>query len=58
MVGGESSNDQRSPISSAHRFDPRTGVWLKIADMTMARESFQLCALNNLLYAIGRLSSC
>ena len=57
MVGGESENNQKSPINKAHRFDPRTGNWLKITDMKRVRESFQLCVLTNMLYAIGKLQS-
>ena len=56
VVGGESQNNMKTPINKAYRFDPRTGNWLKIADMKKARESFQLCVLTNMLYAIGKLS--
>ena len=56
VVGGESQNNMKTPINKAYRFDPRTGSWLKIADMKKARESFQLCVLTNMLYAIGKLS--
>ena len=55
VVGGESQNNMKTPINKAYRFDPRTGSWLKIADMKKARESFQLCVLTNMLYAIGKL---
>ena len=56
VAGGESQNNMKTPINKAYRFDPRTGSWLKIADMKKARESFQLCVLTNMLYAIGKIS--
>ena len=53
VAGGESTNDQRSPLNTAFRFDPRTNSWLKIADMKNRRESFQLGVLAGMLYAVG-----
>ena len=54
VAGGEVTNDQRSPLNTAFRFDPRTHSWLQIASMNHRRESFQLGVLNGMLYAVGR----
>ena len=53
VAGGEKTNDQRSPLSSAWRYDPRKDSWLQVASMKMRRESFQLCVLGGALYAVG-----
>ena len=42
VAGGEETNDQRSPLNTAHRYDPRTDTWLQITSMRQARESFQV----------------
>jgi len=53
VAGGEETNDQRSPLNTAFRYDPRTKVWLQIGSMIQARESFQMGVLNSRLYAVG-----
>ncbi|CAH1795785.1 unnamed protein product [Owenia fusiformis] len=45
VAGGETTNDQRSPLATAFRYDPRNDTWLKIASMNHSRESFQLGVL-------------
>lgn len=55
IAGGEEMNDQQSPVSTAHRYDPRTDTWLQIANMKKRRESFQLGVLTGMLYAVGEL---
>ena len=55
VAGGEPTNDQRSPVNTAFRYDPRNHTWLQIANMKNKRESFNLGVLNNMLYAVGKL---
>lgn len=54
VAGGERTNDHKSPENSVYRYDPRTNTWLPVASMKYKRQSFQLVALNGLLYAIGK----
>lgn len=51
MAGGKS--DKNKARRKVYRFDPRSHTWLRVADMTHARESFRLCALQDRLYALG-----
>ncbi len=54
IAGGEETNDQRSPLNTAYRLNPRNNSWLQIASMKHRRESFQLGILNGMLYAVGQ----
>ncbi|XP_033109755.1 kelch-like protein 20 [Anneissia japonica] len=54
VVGGRETTDKHdAPLKTAYRYDPRTDSWIQIADMILARESFQLGVLDGKIYAVG-----
>ncbi|XP_078657508.1 kelch-like protein 9 [Branchiostoma floridae x Branchiostoma belcheri] len=53
IVGGEELGKSKSVLSTACRYDPRTGEWLTVASMNKCRQSFQLGVLDDFLYAVG-----
>ncbi|KAI8490135.1 hypothetical protein Bbelb_322050 [Branchiostoma belcheri] len=57
IVGGEELGKSKSVLSTACRYDPRTGEWLTVASMNKCRQSFQLGVLDDFLYAVDGAGS-
>ncbi|KAJ8283105.1 hypothetical protein COCON_G00056240 [Conger conger] len=58
-VGGQSRYHAQGAgaTDSAHRYDPRTDLWLRLAPLRERRTCFTLSALQGALYAVGGRNS-
>nr|XP_039255347.1 kelch-like protein 28 [Styela clava] len=56
VAGGYLDNHFGQDISSAEFFNPDDNTWTNVASMTIPRDEFSLCVVNNNLFAVGNRS--